>query len=155
MLINKPIIGIIYFSIYSSLVIPIFIIFYKYNILSSKHLRGTSILRPQIQFIIILLLLSLAGLPPLTGFAPKFLAIIILYQSNAPLIIILIIGSLINLFFYLNITINIIISEQNSANIVTNKYMPKNTIIILRSGILSLGITPLIMLYAMIILNKS
>nr|ABL11131.1 NADH dehydrogenase subunit 2 [Pelophylax saharicus]ABL11132.1 NADH dehydrogenase subunit 2 [Pelophylax saharicus]ADO66056.1 NADH dehydrogenase subunit 2 [Pelophylax saharicus] len=53
----------------------------------------------------LLLLLSLAGLPPLTGFAPKLLIIMELVKQNATLLATLImLASLLALFFYLRLT---------------------------------------------------
>lgn len=53
----------------------------------------------------LLVLLSLAGLPPLTGFAPKLLIVLELIKQNATLLASLIIlASLLALFFYLRLT---------------------------------------------------
>ena len=60
------------------------------------------------QILIILLLLSLGGLPPLTGFAPKLVALQTLAQSNQPILsIFLVLGSLLNLRYYLNLFFNL------------------------------------------------
>lgn len=59
--------------------------------------------RPAIIVITALILLSLGGLPPLLGFIPKWVAIT---SFNAPLTpIFLIAGSLLNIFYYLNISL--------------------------------------------------
>nr|ADO66016.1 NADH dehydrogenase subunit 2 [Pelophylax cf. bedriagae MB-2010] len=53
----------------------------------------------------LLILLSLAGLPPLTGFAPKLLITLELVKQNATLLAALImLASLLALFFYLRLT---------------------------------------------------
>nr|AGU46647.1 NADH dehydrogenase subunit 2 [Quasipaa boulengeri] len=52
-----------------------------------------------------LTLLSLAGLPPLTGFSPKLLIILELAKQNAPLLaMVIMLASLLALFFYLRLT---------------------------------------------------
>lgn len=51
------------------------------------------------KFIIFINLLSLGGLPPLLGFLPKWIAIIVI-RKNFPILIILILSSLITLYFY-------------------------------------------------------
>nr|ACX42011.1 NADH dehydrogenase subunit 2 [Quasipaa robertingeri] len=52
-----------------------------------------------------LTLLSLAGLPPLTGFSPKLLIILELAKQNTPLLaMIIMLASLLALFFYLRLT---------------------------------------------------
>lgn len=153
MLLNKPMISIIYFIIYCSLIIPLFIVLNSINLITSKQLRKTTILHPTTQLSLSTLLISLAGLPPLTGFIPKILAIIILARYRSPLIIILIMGSLINLFFYLNIIINIITATQN---ITTNSTNQKKVGVgaLLISRVTSIGLAPIIILYAMTIFYK-
>lgn len=155
MLIGKPNLTIIYFIIYCTLIVPLFLIFNSINLIRSKQLRKVPIISVGVQLSISLILISLAGLPPLTGFMPKIIAILLLANYNLPLIIILIIGSLINLFFYLNIIINISVSEQNINRKIMIKPQYKNKTILLLSGAISMGLAPLIIYYAMTILNKS
>jgi len=52
-------------------------------------------------------------MPPLTGFIPKLLIISILLNSSVIITVILIVCSLLNLFFYLNITLNIVMINKN------------------------------------------
>lgn len=139
--------------IYCSLIIPLFILLNTINLTTSKQLRKITLISPITQLLISILLISLAGLPPLTGFIPKMLAIMMLANYSTPLIIILIIGSLINLFFYLNIIINAITPNQN---ISTNlpKYIKVPNILLLLSSATSIGLAPIIILYAMTILYK-
>jgi len=59
-----------------------------------------------------LLFMSLGGLPPLTGFIPKLIIIDLICQYRLFIVLFLIIGSLLNLFFYLNIAFNLILSRQ-------------------------------------------
>jgi len=94
-----------YFFLYCVTIGPLFLIFIlaetttpmqfsKFNSFSPVMLAGS-----------MLLLLSLAGLPPLTGFLPKWLIISLLAKYNLPLILTLLIGSFINLYFYLNLAL--------------------------------------------------
>nr|UEE87735.1 NADH dehydrogenase subunit 2 [Nidirana yeae] len=66
----------------------------------------------------LLVLLSLAGLPPLTGFAPKLLIITELVKQNATLLAALImLTSLLALFFYLRLTyITALTLSPNTSN---------------------------------------
>lgn len=78
----------------------------------------------------------------------------ILARYNTPLIIILILGSLINLFFYLNIIINMVINNQNI------NYSPKGDMksvpaLIIISSATSMGLAPIVILYAMTLFYKS
>lgn len=111
--VNKPCLTEAYFIIYSSLVIPIFIILIIINtktIHSLHRIFKTGITLPAI---FALLILSLGGLPPLTGFFPKIVIIHWLATSRHVMVLLMLIGSCINLYYYLNIRISVIISINN------------------------------------------
>merc|ERR1712066_932695 len=62
--------------------------------------------------VMISLILSLAGLPPLLGFISKFIILLSLLQNNIIILtIIMFIGTLISLYFYLNMSLIIIIKS--------------------------------------------
>nr|BDQ44200.1 NADH dehydrogenase subunit 2 [Metaphire riukiuensis] len=145
MLLDKPMMSMMYFTIYCSLIVPLFMLLNLMNLMTTKQLSMTSLLSPAMQLSVTILLISLAGLPPLTGFLPKMMAITMLTQFNMPLIIILIVGSLMNLFFYLNIVINMMMSNQNM-NTKSIKYNKLQTTFMLMSGATSLGFAPMIMM---------
>nr|ACR77889.1 NADH dehydrogenase subunit 2 [Amolops compotrix]ACR77890.1 NADH dehydrogenase subunit 2 [Amolops compotrix]ACR77891.1 NADH dehydrogenase subunit 2 [Amolops compotrix]ACR77894.1 NADH dehydrogenase subunit 2 [Amolops compotrix]ACR77895.1 NADH dehydrogenase subunit 2 [Amolops compotrix] len=66
---------------------------------------------PALTAITMLLLLSLAGLPPLTGFAPKLLIILELIKQNSILLAtILMMASLLSLFFYLRLAYIVVLT---------------------------------------------
>jgi NADH:ubiquinone oxidoreductase subunit 2 (subunit N) len=50
----------------------------------------------------------LAGIPPLTGFIPKLIIIFKLIETNYIILLFLLIGAYINLYYYLNITFKFI-----------------------------------------------
>jgi NADH-quinone oxidoreductase subunit N len=112
MAIHKPAASILYFIIYATLIFPLFLIFDALNTKTIKSLNKVASKSILIQSSISLLLLSIAGLPPLAGFFPKLITVFLLTEHRKPLIIILILGSLINLFFYLSIVINTTISSK-------------------------------------------
>nr|BDQ44265.1 NADH dehydrogenase subunit 2 [Amynthas yambaruensis] len=144
MLLDKPMMSMLYFTIYCSLIIPLFMLLNNMNLKTSKQLSGVGSISPAMQLSISILLISLAGLPPLTGFMPKMLAIMMLASYNAPLIIILISGSLMNLFFYLNIIINMMtLNQSTGANTKSVKIGP---MLLLMSSVTSMGLAPLIMM---------
>nr|BDQ43992.1 NADH dehydrogenase subunit 2 [Amynthas conformis] len=145
MLLDKPMTSMFYFIIYCSLIIPLFMIMNLTNLTTTKQLAKVTMMSPVTQLSISVLLISLAGLPPLTGFMPKMLAIVMLSTYSTPLIIILIFGSLMNLFFYLNIIINMMMSNQNTV-MATNKNMKSPSVLILLSSVTSMGLAPMIML---------
>lgn len=152
--IYKPNASIIYFLVYSALITPLFISIRYFNISSTKNISKIPSIRTALLLATSILLLSLGGLPPLTGFMPKFITIILLSESIKLTILILILGSVINLFFYLNIVISIILTTPNIApqKPVRNKIMRTLTLVTAR---MSLGLAPLIIIYAMTLLNQS
>nr|YP_009020896.2 NADH dehydrogenase subunit 2 [Metaphire vulgaris]AHM23791.2 NADH dehydrogenase subunit 2 [Metaphire vulgaris] len=145
MLLDKPMTSMFYFAIYCSLIIPLFMLLNSMNLMTSKQLSKVTMLHPTTQLSISILLISLAGLPPLTGFMPKMLAILMLANYNTPLIIILIMGSLMNLFFYLNIIINMMMSNQNMNTSLMNQ-QKSGSLILIMSSVTSMGMAPMIML---------
>nr|YP_010443049.1 NADH dehydrogenase subunit 2 [Araeosoma owstoni]UTD49299.1 NADH dehydrogenase subunit 2 [Araeosoma owstoni] len=77
------------------------------NISTLGHLNITSQLHPISTSLLILTILSLGGLPPLTGFMIKLISLYFLITNNfLVLSSMLIIGSLLSLFFYLRIAFN-------------------------------------------------
>lgn len=96
-----------------------------------------------------ILLLSLAGLPPLLGFFPKILLVRILIHISTLIVIFLLIGSAINLFFYLNARFSFIATTS------TLSYTPKLSI---RASLFIIGVivifTPIfILLCALAVFN--
>lgn len=149
----KPNASIIYFTIYSIIIIPLLLAISYFNIRTIKDIIRISSTSLPIHLALIILLLSLGGLPPLSGFMPKLMTIILLIETNKSVVLLLIAGSVINLFFYLNIVITIILSAPKL------KVTPsiKNSVIktfTLATATLSLGLSPLIILYAMTLLNQ-
>nr|BDQ43706.1 NADH dehydrogenase subunit 2 [Metaphire tosaensis] len=145
MLLDKPMMTMLYFMIYCSLIIPLFLSFNIMNLMTLKQLSKITTTSTTTQILISIMLISLAGLPPLTGFMPKMLAIMMLVSYSTPLIIILILGSLMNLFFYLNITINMMMSNQDT-NLNSVKHVNMGPKLILLSSATSLGLAPMIMM---------
>nr|YP_010384456.1 NADH dehydrogenase subunit 2 [Amynthas seungpanensis]UGW52615.1 NADH dehydrogenase subunit 2 [Amynthas seungpanensis] len=145
MLMNKPMMSMMYFSIYCSLIIPLFLLFNSTNLTTSKQLSKLTSMSMSSKLSISILLISLAGLPPLTGFMPKLIVIMVLTSYNTPLIILLILGSLMNLYFYLNIIIYILASNKNT-NMKLTKNMSTPSKLLIVSSITSMGLAPIIML---------
>nr|BDQ44070.1 NADH dehydrogenase subunit 2 [Pheretima lactea] len=145
MLLDKPMMSMFYFAIYCSLIVPLFLLMNSMNLMTSKQLSKITTISPTAQLCISILLISLAGLPPLTGFMPKMLAIMMLASYSTPLIIILILGSLMNLFFYLNMIMNMMMSNQDM-NMKSIKYPKLTSAPLLLSSVMSLGLAPMIML---------
>ncbi len=151
--INKLIPSILYFIIYSILITPIFFIFNKFSSSTRLDINKLISKAPILQIIIPLLLLSLGGLPPLSGFIPKWMTIEILANSNPYILIILITGAIINLYFYLNISFNIILTPTLSETPTSKFYYLSSKFIVPMSSILLFSVPIFILIYAMTILN--
>lgn len=108
--INKTIVWVLYFTTYCILVIPVFYMIILTNRKTVYDLYNLHKLNYFIPVITSLLLLSLAGLPPLTGFLPKLLVVSVIIESNYFTLIFLLIGSYINLYYYISISLASIIS---------------------------------------------
>lgn len=151
--INKIYPCIIYFITYSIVVIPVFFIIRSSNSKSIKRIYNSFKVRITKRIILIVSILSLAGVPPLTGFIPKLIVIFRVINSKFFILLIpLIIGSYINLYYYLNIALNILIISSISTNKVKRERTLRSVFIIATSR---LGIFPLLILYALITINKS
>ena len=141
--INKYTFCIIYFIIYSIIVLPIFIIMSTINSKTIKTLHNLFKNNTVLVFAIAILILSLAGVPPLTGFIPKLIIIIKLIETNYTVLVFLLLGTYINLYYYLNISFNILLTRIN----INSKHNTKETntlpvIIITSTSIL--GLVPII-----------
>nr|QLD96920.1 NADH dehydrogenase subunit 2 [Ogadenus brumpti ssp. 1 BJM-2017] len=92
---------ILYFFIYSMILASLFLILQKKN---TSHLTQINYFSSEInKFSLIIILLSLGGMPPLLGFTLKWLSIKIISLNFPVLLIFLIPSSLLNLYFYLRI----------------------------------------------------
>lgn len=89
-----------YFLFYCFIVLYIVFFLYYFRIKKLFSMEKVFSLRSG-KFYIIFRLLSLGGIPPILGFFPKWLIFSLI--GNSILIFILILGSLINLFFYLSV----------------------------------------------------
>jgi len=149
---NNPHLSITYFLFYSLIIAPIFILLHNINLTRPNQFPILLTSSKLSLFCLIILLLSLAGIPPLTGFLPKWLLISAMIAQIKIIILPLLIGSFINLYFYLNIVF------RTLSPTLKIHYNHKLTDIKLVTLVLpatrTLGLIP-IFLYAMTLLNKS
>jgi len=146
----------IYFLIYILSLAPIIVTLSLLFIKSVPQTNTFSSLPLTNKIWLIALFLSLGGLPPLFGFIPKFIALIIIINNQFIIIpLILILGSLLSLYYYLTIFFNIsLATRQNNANNYTHNTFNISYIILLLS---SLTFAPFILslFYALIIFHQS
>lgn len=101
----------LYFFIYVIITIRLIRLLYSIYLNQSRTDANLTFINNNIRFLIILVLLRLGGLPPILGFIPKWITINTLIFNNIYIVLIpLIMGTLINLFYYLNILFNMILS---------------------------------------------
>nr|AXS66531.1 NADH dehydrogenase subunit 2 [Curculionoidea sp. 21 KM-2017] len=95
----------IYFLTYCLININIIIFFNKYNIFFISQMSKLNPSNKTVKMIFMMNFLSLGGLPPFLGFFPKWLVTMSLIKMNLfTLSLILILSSLLSLYFYLRIT---------------------------------------------------
>nr|DAC76961.1 TPA_asm: NADH dehydrogenase subunit 2 [Sceloporus grammicus] len=126
--------------------------FYTLMLLNSKNIKDMATswtTSPPITAITMLILLSLGGLPPLTGFMPKWLIIEELTTQNLTVMAtIMALASLLSLFFYLRLTYSSTITLSPNTTTTTHKWRFKqtpNTLLLsmtLPTSILMLPLTP-------------
>ena len=120
----------LYFLIYCLTSGSLIILLYILNLYTIKQFPSTHPLHPKTTLSISILLLSLGGLPPLLGFAPKLIVIFSLINYSSPIILIpLIVGSTINLSYYLIIAFNTIINASSPHNTYQNQQISPNIIL--------------------------
>nr|WRK67325.1 NADH dehydrogenase subunit 2 [Nemoptera sinuata] len=110
---------IVYFLIYSMISLSIISMFINMNIFYFNQLFSNFNINPIMKFFLLCNFLSLGGLPPFTGFLPKWLIIQNLSLNFTFIIIIMVIFTLITLFFYIRITYSAL--TINSSMISWNK----------------------------------
>nr|QBS36438.1 NADH dehydrogenase subunit 2 [Pitohui kirhocephalus cerviniventris] len=103
-LIYNPKLTLLNFYLYALMTAAVFLTFNSLKVLNLSTLMTAWAKMPTLSTILLLTLLSLAGLPPLTGFLPKWLIIQELTkQDMAPTATALSLFSLLGLFFYLRL----------------------------------------------------
>nr|ADC92481.1 NADH dehydrogenase subunit 2 [Pitohui dichrous]AET51471.1 NADH dehydrogenase subunit 2 [Pitohui dichrous] len=103
-LIYNPKLTLLNFYLYTLMTAAVFLTFNSLKVLNLSTLMTAWAKMPSLSTILLLTLLSLAGLPPLTGFLPKWLIIQELTkQDMAPAATALSLLSLLGLFFYLRL----------------------------------------------------
>nr|WNH20075.1 NADH dehydrogenase subunit 2 [Exallias brevis] len=101
----EPSLALLNLLAYFTMTISVFLIFNYFSSLNINALANAWAKTPILASIAPLALLSLGGLPPLTGFAPKWLILQELTKQGLPLIATIIaLSALLSLYFYLRLT---------------------------------------------------
>nr|ABF01100.1 NADH dehydrogenase subunit 2 [Poeoptera lugubris] len=103
-IIYSPKLALLNFCLYVMITTTVFLIMNETQSLKLPTLMTTWTKTPSLNAALMLVLLSLAGLPPLTGFLPKWLIIQeLINQELTPVATIMALLSLLSLFFYLRL----------------------------------------------------
>nr|CAM28419.1 NADH dehydrogenase subunit 2 [Kinyongia uluguruensis] len=101
----SPHIATLNITIYMILIMPTFMLIKKMSLKTLRDSTTAWTSSPMANTMLTLMLLSLSGLPPLTGFSPKLLILNELITQNLiPIATTMIMISLINIFFYIRTT---------------------------------------------------
>lgn len=88
-----------YFFVYSLILFSVIYLFYESSLVRLNQIFVK--INPNFNFLASITMLSLGGLPPFTGFIPKWLVLQYLVQSNFLLLcFVLLLGTFVSLFFY-------------------------------------------------------
>nr|AFP82755.1 NADH dehydrogenase subunit 2 [Capito wallacei] len=145
-LIYMPKLTLLTFYLYIIMTSTIFLTLNSTNTMKLTTIMVSWMKNPPLNATLMLILLSLAGLPPLTGFLPKWLIIQELTKQEMTLTALTIaLLSLLNLFFYLRLTYySTITLPPNTTNYIKHWYLHKTTnIIIAPLAALSVLLLPL------------
>nr|ADR79042.1 NADH dehydrogenase subunit 2 [Pomatorhinus ochraceiceps ochraceiceps]ADR79043.1 NADH dehydrogenase subunit 2 [Pomatorhinus ochraceiceps ochraceiceps]ADR79044.1 NADH dehydrogenase subunit 2 [Pomatorhinus ochraceiceps ochraceiceps]AHY87223.1 NADH dehydrogenase subunit 2 [Pomatorhinus ferruginosus] len=146
----NPKLTLLNFYLYSLMTAAVFLALNAIKTLKLSTLMTTWTKTPALSAMLMLTLLSLAGLPPLTGFLPKWLIIQELTkQDMAPAAITISLLSLLSLFFYLRLAYCATITlpphtTNHMKQWYTNSPISTATAILTTTSIMLLPISPLI-----------
>nr|AYU71320.1 NADH dehydrogenase subunit 2 [Scirtes sp. 2 ACP-2013] len=149
-MIIKEMIWMIYFITYSILSISLIMIMKNLNVFFLNQLFISLNNNPLTKFSFIINFLSLGGLPPFLGFFPKWMIIQNLIMENLYILsLLLIMFTLISLFFYLRVTFSSMSIMYQNIKWKTSNKMSKFSLYLANSSSL-MGLTLCTMIYSMI-----
>nr|QYK92123.1 NADH dehydrogenase subunit 2 [Alexandromys limnophilus] len=116
--------------VYITMTIPMFLIFHTHSFTSITSMSLMWNKMPMALPMVSLILLSTGGLPPLTGFLPKWVIITeLMKNNNLPLATLMAMAALINLFFYTRLIYSTSLTtfpSNNNSKMYTHQDHKKN-----------------------------
>ncbi|MEI7501684.1 MAG: NADH-quinone oxidoreductase subunit N [Paludibacter sp.] len=110
---------------------------------SIKAFNGLAKNNPTEAFAMTIAMLSLAGIPPLVGFAAKYnLFISAIEQGHLPLVIVAIIGSMISVYFYIRPVIAMYVNSPSEGLVIESSSGYKKQIFLAAFLLIILGLFP-------------
>nr|AAL90588.1 NADH dehydrogenase subunit 2 [Furcifer oustaleti] len=137
-------------TMYIIMLNPTFMLIKDMNMKTLKDASTTWTTAPMASTLLALILLSLSGLPPLTGFTPKLLILNELVMQNmTPIAMMMAMLSLVSLFFYMRTTYITTMTTPPIMSLTTMKWrliMPKQklTTTLIPASLLTLPLLPII-----------
>jgi len=108
-----------------------------------KAFKGLAKSNPTEAFAMTIAMLSLAGIPPLVGFAAKYnLFVAAIEQGNLPLVIVAIIGSVISVYYYIRPIIAMYVSKPNEDIVIESSNSYRRQIELAAILMIILGLIP-------------
>ncbi len=113
---------------------------------SIKAFNGLAKNNPTEAFAMTIAMLSLAGIPPLVGFAAKYnLFISAIQQGHLPLVIVAIIGSMISVYFYIRPVIAMYVNAPSETMMIESSSNYKKQIFLAAFLLILLGLIPAVL----------
>uniref|UniRef100_A0AAU8HNV7 NADH-ubiquinone oxidoreductase chain 2 n=1 Tax=Rhinella tacana TaxID=2826103 RepID=A0AAU8HNV7_9NEOB len=146
----SPQLALLNFFIYVLMTLTLFLTFISLNTKNIYELSVSWSKTPTLTALSMLSLLSLSGLPPLTGFMPKWLiAQEMVKQNMVTFALIILLSTLLSLFFYLRLTYSLSLTLAPSSSSSTSSWFcpPKNMLALpMILSLLLLPVTPMFMI---------
>lgn len=106
----SPTTAIFYFFVYVITSIPAFTLIFTLKVDFSTNIYSLASSDVPLTITLSIILLSIAGIPPFASFIPKLITLLVITPTNPPLAILLIITSLITLYYYITIIFHILLN---------------------------------------------
>nr|YP_010713494.1 NADH dehydrogenase subunit 2 [Barbronia yunnanensis]WDA96195.1 NADH dehydrogenase subunit 2 [Barbronia yunnanensis] len=141
--INMNVTATLYFFLYLLITLPIFIMMTYYSMNTPSNSNSLMKLPTFIQMSFMLMILSIAGLPPLSGFFPKLVVLFSMIQYSNIILLSMLLLSLMSLYFYLNIAFSVLVNSKQTYSMNPNH---NSNSILTYSTLSTIMLTPAIML---------
>nr|QLY89754.1 NADH dehydrogenase subunit 2 [Piscicola geometra] len=105
-MVSMNLLMLLYFAIYTFMVIPMFITLKKLNMNLYKNFMLMNKNSFMNTLLVVIMLMSMAGLPPFTGFFLKLMVMYNMLEISLYFMMMLVIVSIMSLYFYLNMSYN-------------------------------------------------
>nr|AVW86112.1 NADH dehydrogenase subunit 2 [Melaenis sp. YZ-2018] len=131
--------GLMYYLIYVLITIPLMLMLWINSTPLTSSLNSLSFKSKSALAGLMILVLSLGGVPPFTGFFPKWVIMESLASTSPFLVTIILLGSMINLYYYLNLMFISSIKASSPDTLLSSPSTSFSFMPLLAGGSLGLG----------------